>query len=103
MAAVGEREAVPGVIVCVQTFGSVAHLHPHLHVLLIDGAFRGYYKASGGDPALRRNRDLASRPRPSSANAVEKAKATAGKLGLQHRLVRGLGGLNVALIVGRVP
>jgi hypothetical protein len=39
-AAVGEREAVPGVIVCVQTFGSVAHLHPHLHVLLTDGAFR---------------------------------------------------------------
>ncbi len=38
--AVGEREAVPGVIVCVQTFGSVAHLHPHLHVLLTDGAFR---------------------------------------------------------------
>jgi hypothetical protein len=39
-AAVCEREAVPGVIVCVQTFGSVAHLHPHLHVLLTDGAFR---------------------------------------------------------------
>jgi hypothetical protein len=39
-AAVGEREAVPGLIVCVQTFGSVAHLHPHLHVLLTDGAFR---------------------------------------------------------------
>ena len=39
-AAVGEREAVPGVIVCVQTFGSVAHLHPHLHVLMTDGAFR---------------------------------------------------------------
>jgi len=28
------------VIVCVQTFGSVAHVHPHLHVLLTDGAFR---------------------------------------------------------------
>ena len=39
-AAVGEREAVSGVIVCVQTFGSVAHLHPHLHVLMTDGAFR---------------------------------------------------------------
>ena len=39
-AAVGEREAVPGVIVCVQTLGSVAHLHPHLHVLVTDGAFR---------------------------------------------------------------
>jgi hypothetical protein len=38
--AVGEREAVPGLIVCVQTFGSVAHRHPHLHVRMTDGAFR---------------------------------------------------------------
>ena len=36
----GEREAVPGVIVCVQTFGSVAHLHPHLHVRMTDGGLR---------------------------------------------------------------
>jgi hypothetical protein len=27
--AVGERGAVPGLIVCVQTFGAVAHGHPH--------------------------------------------------------------------------
>ena len=39
-AALGERDAVPGVIACVQTFGSLAHRHPHLHVLLTDGAFR---------------------------------------------------------------
>ncbi len=39
-AALGECDAVPGVIACVQTFGSLAHLHPHLHVLLSDGAFR---------------------------------------------------------------
>ena len=39
-AALGESHAVPGVIACVQTFGSLAHLHPHLHVLLSDGAFR---------------------------------------------------------------
>jgi len=39
-AALGEREVVPGLIVCVQTFGSVAHFHPHLHVLMTDGAFR---------------------------------------------------------------
>jgi hypothetical protein len=39
-AALGERDAVPGVIACVQTFGSLAHVHPHLHVLLTDGAFR---------------------------------------------------------------
>ncbi|NIR60511.1 MAG: transposase [Gammaproteobacteria bacterium] len=36
----GCREAVPGLIVCVQTFGSVAHFHPHLHVVMTDGAFR---------------------------------------------------------------
>jgi len=39
-AALGERDAVPGVIACVQTFGSVAHVHPHLHVLMTDGGFR---------------------------------------------------------------
>ena len=39
-AALGERRAVPGVIACVQTFGSVAHVHPHLHVLMTDSAFR---------------------------------------------------------------
>ena len=27
-------------IACVQTFGSVAHLHPHLQVLMTDGGFR---------------------------------------------------------------
>jgi hypothetical protein len=39
-AAVGARAVVPGLIVCAQTFGSVAHFHPHLHVLMSDGAFR---------------------------------------------------------------
>jgi len=39
-AALGERAAVPGLIVCAQTFGSVAHFHPHLHVLMTDGGFR---------------------------------------------------------------
>jgi hypothetical protein len=31
-AALGERKAVPGLIACVQTFGSVVHWHRHLHV-----------------------------------------------------------------------
>lgn len=39
-AAVGERAVVPGLIVCVQTFGTVAHWHPHSHVVMTDGAFR---------------------------------------------------------------
>ena len=39
-AALGERGASPGAIVCIQSFGSLAHWHPHLHVLLTDGAFR---------------------------------------------------------------
>jgi hypothetical protein len=25
---------------CVQTFGSVTHFHPHLHVLMTDGGYR---------------------------------------------------------------
>jgi hypothetical protein len=39
-AAIGERDAVPGVIACVPTLGALAHRHPHRHVLLTDGAFR---------------------------------------------------------------
>ena len=36
-AAVGERDLAPGAIVCVQTFGSLAHAHPHLPGLVTDG------------------------------------------------------------------
>ena len=39
-AALGEPDAAPGTIVCIQGFGSLAHWHPHLRVLLTDGAFR---------------------------------------------------------------
>ena len=38
-AALGARDVAPGVIVCIQSFGSLAHWHPHLHVLMTDGAF----------------------------------------------------------------
>jgi hypothetical protein len=31
---------VPGAIVCVQTLGSLAHAHPHWHLLATDGGFR---------------------------------------------------------------
>ena len=54
-AALGDRDAAPGAIVCVQTFGSIAHWHPHLHVLITDGAFtRGgrFLPAPAHDPAL---------------------------------------------------
>jgi hypothetical protein len=39
-AALGESEAVPGVISLAQSFGSLAHWHPHLHLVVTDGAFR---------------------------------------------------------------
>jgi Putative transposase/Transposase zinc-binding domain len=38
-AALGDRDTAPGAIVCVQTFGALAHWHPHLHVLMTDGGF----------------------------------------------------------------
>ena len=39
-AALGECDADPGAIVCLQSFGALVHWHPHLHVLMTDGAFR---------------------------------------------------------------
>ena len=39
-AALGEPDAVPGVISLAQSFGSLAHWHPHLHLVVTDGAFR---------------------------------------------------------------
>ena len=54
-AALGEYRAVPGVIACVQTFGSLVHRHPHLHVLMSDGAFRrdgGFVPLPPPDPAV---------------------------------------------------
>jgi hypothetical protein len=39
-AALGERDAVPGVVSLAQSFGSLAHWHPHLHLVVSDGGFR---------------------------------------------------------------
>ncbi len=39
-AALGESDAVPGVISLAQRFGSLAHWNPHLHLVVADGAFR---------------------------------------------------------------
>ena len=54
-AALGERDVVPGVIVSVQTFGSLVHPHPHLHLLVTDGGFRRdgtFVAALAHDPAV---------------------------------------------------
>jgi hypothetical protein len=39
-AALGEPDVVPGVISLSQSFGSLVHWHPHLHLVVTDGAFR---------------------------------------------------------------
>ena len=39
-ASLGEADVVPGVISLAQSFGSLARWHPHLHLVLTDGAFR---------------------------------------------------------------
>lgn len=39
-AALGEPGVVPGVVSLAQSFGSLAHWHPHLHLVVTDGGFR---------------------------------------------------------------
>ena len=54
-AALGEADAVPGVISLAQSFGSLAHWHPHLHLLVTDGAFRrdgGFVRLTTHDAAV---------------------------------------------------
>ena len=36
----GERDLAVGIVACVQTHGSCANWHPHLHLLVTDGGFR---------------------------------------------------------------
>ena len=36
----GERDLVVGIVACLQTHGSRANWHPHLHLLVTDGGFR---------------------------------------------------------------
>jgi len=36
----GERDLAVGIVACLQTPGSRAHWHPHLHLLVTDGGFR---------------------------------------------------------------
>jgi hypothetical protein len=38
-AALGRVDAVPGMVAAVQTFGELAHWHPHVHAIVTDGAF----------------------------------------------------------------
>jgi len=35
-----ESDLVPGVVASIQTFGSLVNFHPHLHLVVTDGAFR---------------------------------------------------------------
>ena len=39
-AALGESDVVPGVVSLSQSHGSLAHWHPHLHLVVTDGGFR---------------------------------------------------------------
>ena len=39
-AALGEPDVVPGEVSLAQSFGSLAHWHPHLHLVVTDGDFR---------------------------------------------------------------
>jgi hypothetical protein len=61
-AALGEREAAPGAIVRIQSFGALVHWHPHLHVLVTDGGFAGRV---GPVPRLRGPGRRLPRPRES--------------------------------------
>ncbi len=39
-ATVGERDLSVGLVASIQTHGSLANSHPHLHLLVTDGGFR---------------------------------------------------------------
>jgi hypothetical protein len=57
-----EPHVVPGVVACIQTHGSLVNFHPHLHLLVTDGAFRpdgtflhlGYHEIEVLTEAFRR-------------------------------------------------
>ena len=36
---VAPKDAVPGVVASIQTFGSYANFHPHVHALVTEGVF----------------------------------------------------------------
>ena len=41
-ATIGERDLSVGIVSSIQTHGSLANWHPHLHLLVTDGGFRPY-------------------------------------------------------------
>jgi len=57
-----EPDVVPAVVACIQTHGSLVNFHPHLHLLVSDGAFRpdgtflhlGYHEIDVLTEAFRR-------------------------------------------------
>ncbi len=64
-ASLGERDVVPRIVVSIQTFGSILDWHPHLHLLVTDGASR-----RNGEFLPRSSRMGHARGRPVSAIAV---------------------------------
>jgi hypothetical protein len=55
VAALGEPDAVPGVVSLSQSFGALAHWHPHLHLVVSDGVFQrdgAFVGSRAHDPAV---------------------------------------------------
>jgi len=50
----GTQKGQPGVIIAIQTFGDYLNFHPHLHILITDGAFQPV--PAGEDDLRCRNR-----------------------------------------------
>jgi hypothetical protein len=50
---VGEKDLSVGIVSSIQTHGSLANWHPHLHLLVTDGGFRPEGKSYPADAALR--------------------------------------------------
>jgi len=49
-----EPDLAVGVVACIQTHGSLANWHPHIHLLVTDGGFRADGMSSPGPRTIRR-------------------------------------------------
>ncbi len=66
---------VPGVIRLARSFGSRAHFHPHLHLVVTDGGFRRGVAGS---------EDLVARIAPRVNKICEVLRGVRGAAGLKH-------------------